>query len=350
MYKDEFFMQRAIDIAYLSHGNNAPNPMVGAVIVYNNQIIGEGFHAKYGEAHAEVNAFADVSDENTMYLPQSTIYITLEPCHHYGKTPPCVDLILKKGCKRVVIACKDPFEKVAGKSIQKLKENDVEVTVGCLEEQGRELAKRFFTNVSKKRPFIRLKFAQSKDGFIGAKDKQVSISNAWAKRMVHKWRCYDMAILVGTNTALIDNPSLTNRYFVGRSPIRFFIDKDLKVPDTYHLYDGSVMTYVFTAEGNTPSSKNVTPLHIDFTTEVVPQIIQHWNSLSIQSVMVEGGAYTLQQFIDQSFWDEMNIFQSEIYLKEGMKGPLITGLPSKHEQIEDNSLYTFMNPAAKHLS
>lgn len=343
MSKDEIYMQRAIDIAQHSLGANAPNPMVGAVIVYNDRIIGEGFHAMYGEAHAEVNAFADISEDDSKYVDQSTIYITLEPCHHYGKTPPCVDKIIEMGCKRVVISCMDPFEKVSGKSIQKLINHGVDVQVGCLQEKGEELAKRFFTMIRKKRPFILLKYAQSSDGFIGDLDQQISISNDWAKRMVHKWRCQHMAILVGTRTAMVDNPSLTNRYFMGRSPIRFFIDKDLKVPHNFNLFDGVTPTYVFTKEGNKPDNTSVIPLYIDFDANVLDQIIEHWNKLSIQSVLVEGGGYTIQQFIDRNVWDEMKVFRSKTTLNNGVQAPLFNLLPDQHEQVGDNDLYTFFN-------
>ena len=248
MTKDEKYIRRCIQLARNGLCNAAPNPMVGAVIVYQDRIIGEGYHARCGEGHAEVNAIRSVKDESL--LKDSTIYVSLEPCSHYGKTPPCADLIIRKGIPRVVVGCTDPFPLVAGRGIRKLKEAGIDVKVGVLEEECKQLIKRFVTLNIKKRPFVTLKWAQSADGFIDVErtsGKPVVLSTPITSMYVHKQRAEHQAILVGRRTALLDNPSLTVRNWYGKNPLRLVIDKDLSLPSDLHLFDGSVPTLVFTA-------------------------------------------------------------------------------------------------------
>jgi diaminohydroxyphosphoribosylaminopyrimidine deaminase / 5-amino-6-(5-phosphoribosylamino)uracil reductase len=241
---DELYMQRALELAKLGSGHTSPNPMVGCVIVYNGEIIGEGWHKSYGGPHAEVNAIASV--ENKSLLPKSKVYVTLEPCSHYGKTPPCADLLISHGVKNVVICNTDPNPLVAGSGIRKLFESGAQVRVGVLEDQGLELNKRFFTFHSKKRPFILLKWAETADGFIaGPNYKQEQISGKLAQRLVHKWRSEEQAIMVGSRTALYDNPRLNTRLWTGKNPLRIVIDKQLQLPLTLQLFDKSQPTVVY---------------------------------------------------------------------------------------------------------
>ena len=336
-------MRRCIQLANRAGGYNAPNPRVGALIVYQNQIIGEGYHQQYGQAHAEVNAVASVAEEHRQLLSQSTIYVTLEPCFHYGKTPPCVDLILEHQIPRVVIACTDPFEKVAGQSIKKLKEHGVEVVVGVLEEEATWLARRFFTNVQQKRPYVLLKFAQSKDGFIGNTNEEIAISNAMSKRLVHKWRSEEAAIFVGTNTALVDDPQLNNRLYFGRNPLRLVLDRQLRLPEQLHIFDGTIETWVFTAQKDCPERKGVRFITLDFDERLIERILDYLYQHKIQSVMVEGGRQLLQSFIDAGLWDEARVFVGNKRLGNGVEAPVVPVQYLEKEQIfEDNQLKTYI--------
>lgn len=342
--KDEGFMQRAIIIARRANGNNAPNPRVGAVLVYNNRIIGEGYHQQYGKAHAEVNAVAAVRPADCSLLPKSTLYVTLEPCFHKGKTPPCVQLILRKKIARVVIACKDPFEKVAGRSIALLRERGVEVLVGVLEEQAAHLARRFFTNVKQKRPYVVLKYAQSKDGFMGSCHKRVLISNAFSQRLVHQWRRKESAILVGTNTALLDNPSLNNRFWAGRQPLRLVIDRNLRLPRTLKIFDGQLPTWVFTTKADSPEWKNVRFVQLQDQAPFLPQLLAYLYQEKIQSLLVEGGAQLLESFLEANLWEEARILQSSTLLGEGVVAPSILAAHYHHQiPILDNYLSYYYN-------
>jgi len=341
-------MRRAIQLASLANGYTAPNPRVGAVVVYQDKILGEGYHQAYGQAHAEVNAIAAVKKEDQKLLPKATIYVTLEPCFHQGKTPPCVDLILQHKIQRVVIACTDPYEKVAGQSIRKLKEAGVAVTVGVLEAAATKLARRFMTQVTQQRPYIILKFARSQDGFIGQIDKQVPISNRLSKRLVHKWRAEESAILVGTNTALIDNPRLNNRLYFGRHPLRLVLDRQLRIPTTGHLFDGSTPTWVFTEKKPPAKQKNVTYIPLNFKGNRIQNLLQYLHEKRIQSVLVEGGSQLLQSFVQADLWDECRIFRSPKSLGEGVAAPHI---PQKklHQEIQlaDNTLQVFFRSSMR---
>ena len=283
--------------------NAQPNPMVGAVIVCDGRIIGEGYHQRCGEGHAEVNAIASVRE--TDLLSRSTIYVSLEPCAHYSKTPPCADLIISKGIPRVVVGCMDPFAKVNGLGIKKLRDAGIDVVVGVLEKECQELNKRFMTFHSLKRPFVTLKWAQSADGFIGISGQRTAISNDLAQTICHKRRAEHQAIMVGRVTALTDNPRLDVRQAGwARIPIRVVMNRHLTLPTSLHLFDGSTPTIVFTQVDAASPTNGVEYVGIDFTADIIPQILSHLHARGIQSLLVEGGARLLQSFIDAGAWDE----------------------------------------------
>ena len=322
MTKDEKYIARCIQLAKNGLCNAAPNPMVGAVIVHNDTIIGEGYHIRCGEAHAEVNAVRSVKDESL--LKESTIYVSLEPCSHHGKTPPCADLIINKGIPRVVVGCQDPFSLVAGRGIAKLREAGIEVKVGVLEEECRQLIRRFVTFNTLRRPFITLKWAESADGFIDlhrTEGHPYIFSSPLSSMLVHKRRAEHSAILVGRRTALLDNPSLTTRNWFGKNPARMVIDKDLTLPKHLALFDGSVRTLVFTQREDTSNRPNVEHIRLDFKIDILPQIMEVLYKEKLQSLIVEGGSILLQSFIDAGCWDEAYIEQSDAHLKDGVKAP-----------------------------
>ena len=322
MTKDEKYIARCIQLAKNGLCNAAPNPMVGAVIVHNDTIIGEGYHIRCGEAHAEVNAVRSVKDKSL--LKESTIYVSLEPCSHHGKTPPCADLIINKGIPRVVVGCQDPFSLVAGRGIAKLREAGIEVKVGVLEEECRQLIRRFVTFNTLRRPFITLKWAESADGFIDlhrTEGHPYIFSSPLSSMLVHKRRAEHSAILVGRRTALLDNPSLTTRNWYGKNPVRMVIDKDLTLPKHLALFDGNVRTLVFTQREDTSNRPNVEHIRLDFKIDILPQIMEVLYKEKLQSLMVEGGSILLQSFIDAGCWDEAYIEQSDAHLKDGVKAP-----------------------------
>ena len=315
-------MHRCLQLAKMGTGNVAPNPMVGAVLVYENEIIGEGYHQQYGQAHAEVNCINNVSEANQSVIEKSTLYVSLEPCAHFGKTPPCADLIIKNKIPNVVIACRDSYEEVDGKGIQKLQQASVNVIVGILEKEALELNKRFFTFHRKQRPYIILKWAQSRDAKIARQDfSALKISNDITNRMVHKWRSEEAAILVGTNTALHDNPSLTTRLWKGNNPVRLVLDLQLKLPLSLHLFDGSVKTIVFNQVKH-EEENGVTFYKLSSGEDIISGLLNALYRLKIQSVLVEGGARLLQSFIDQNYWDEARVITNEqLLIKNGINAP-----------------------------
>jgi len=315
-------MHRCLQLAKMGTGNVAPNPMVGAVLVYENEIIGEGYHQQYGQAHAEVNCINNVSEANQSLIEKSTLYVSLEPCAHFGKTPPCADLIIKNKIPNVVIACRDSYEEVDGKGIQKLQQAGVNVIVGILEKEALELNKRFFTFHRKQRPYIILKWAQSRDAKIGRQDfSALKISNDITNRMVHKWRSEEAAILVGTNTALHDNPSLTTRLWKGNNPVRLVLDLQLKLPLSLHLFDGSVKTIVFNQVKH-EEENGVTFYKLSSGEDIISGLLNALYRLKIQSVLIEGGARLLQSFIDQNYWDEARVITNEqLLIKNGINAP-----------------------------
>lgn len=331
-------MSRCIELAKLGAGNVSTNPMVGAVVVHDGKIIGEGYHRKCGEAHAEVNAINSV--KNQELLKESEIYVSLEPCAHFGKTPPCADLIIEKKIKKVYVGCLDPFSKVDGKGIQKLRAAGVEVVVGVLEKECQELNRRFFTSVNLKRPYVILKWAQSIDGYIDKDCKPVRISNHQTEILNHKWRSEEDAILVGYNTALRDNPSLTNRLWAGKNPLRVVLDKKLKLPSDLKLYDGAARTVVFTSKDVEADLSGVTVVKIDFERgDVSAQVLSALYEMKVQSLIVEGGASTHQMFVDAGLWDEARIFVSPVMLVNGTRAAdLCGGQVVDTQKIGDNRL------------
>lgn len=329
------YMARCISLALREAGNVAPNPMVGAVIVHRGKIIGEGYHRKYGEAHAEVNAIASVKDESL--LKEATIYVSLEPCSHYGKTPPCAELIIKKQIPRVVIGCLDPFPEVSGRGVKMLRDAGIEVVTGVMEKEARELNCAFMTFQEKQRPYIYLKWAQSADGFIDRIRTDNSLpafvlSSPETLRRVHGLRAGVAAIMVGTQTALLDNPSLTVRHWAGQSPVRVVLDRSLRIPPHYHLLDGTVKTLVFTA-GKAESQENVEYITIDFNGAVLQQVLHELYLRKLNSLMVEGGATLLGHFLEEDLWDRMFVETAPVCLGSGVKAPDINLVPSLY--LED---------------
>ncbi|MDX5348626.1 MAG: bifunctional diaminohydroxyphosphoribosylaminopyrimidine deaminase/5-amino-6-(5-phosphoribosylamino)uracil reductase RibD [Hymenobacteraceae bacterium] len=318
---DKQYMQRALELAQLGSGNVAPNPMVGCVVVHREQVIGEGWHQQFGGPHAEVNAINAVSDKNL--LSESRVYVTLEPCSHYGKTPPCADFLLANGVRDVVICNTDPNPLVAGNGIRKLMEAGCQVKVGVLEEQGLELNKRFFTFQEKKRPYIILKWAETADGFIAKPEyKQEQISSALAKKLVHKWRTEEQAIMVGHRTALHDNPRLDAREWSGKNPVRIIIDKNLTLPPHLHIFNQNQPTIVYNAV-KTAEAENLIHVKLQEDENLLPQLLQDLHQRNIQSVLVEGGTVLLEHFIKSGIWDEARIFRSKKIFGEGIKAPAI---------------------------
>jgi diaminohydroxyphosphoribosylaminopyrimidine deaminase/5-amino-6-(5-phosphoribosylamino)uracil reductase len=339
-------MKRCLELAVKGLGNTAPNPMVGSVIVHEGKIIGEGYHEHYGMAHAEVNAIASVKDKSL--LKESTLYVNLEPCSHHGKTPPCSDLIIEHKIPYVVIGSIDSNSLVSGRGIEKLSKAGVDVKVGVLEEQCRDLNKRFFIFHEKKRPYIILKWAQTKDGFIDVKrneestSKPIQISNSDSKKLLHLWRSQEQAIMIGTNTALLDNPQLTVREVKGKNPLRITIDKWLRIPKHFHLYDKSAPTLIFTSLKAEPLN-NVEFKQIDFEKPVIPQILQELYARNIGSVLVEGGEHLLNSFIDSGLWDSARVFISEKTIGKGIPAPVMQLQPSVKENISGDKLLFYQN-------
>jgi diaminohydroxyphosphoribosylaminopyrimidine deaminase/5-amino-6-(5-phosphoribosylamino)uracil reductase len=312
-------MSRCLQLAKMGAGNVAPNPMVGAVLVYEDKIIGEGYHQKYGDAHAEVNCINSVSEENKPFIEKSTIYVSLEPCSHYGKTPPCADLIIRNNIKKVIIGIQDINKEVAGSGIKKLQDASIEVTTGILENECRDLNKRFFTFHQKQRPHIILKWAQTVNGKIGSKNSErILISNEYTNRLVHKWRSEEAAILIGTNTAITDNPSLTTRLWKGRNPIRIVIDNHLKMPAEMNVFSKQTNTIVFNSiKDSIKENVQFIQLH---NKNFIEEMLHALYELNIQSVLVEGGAKTLQSFIDEGLWDEARVITNEEMIIESEIG------------------------------
>lgn len=341
----QIYMHRCLELARLGAGSVAPNPMVGAVLVYQNQIIGEGYHQVYGEAHAEVNCINSVSVDDAPFIPLSTLYVSLEPCAHFGKTPPCSDLIIRHQIKTVVIGCRDPFTEVDGKGIEQLQKAGITVTVGVLEAACRELNKRFFTFVTQHRPYIILKWAQTANGLIaGEGDERLLISQAYTNRLVHQWRSEEAAIVVGTNTALADNPSLTNRLWTGKSPVRIVIDRNLRLPSTLNLFDQQQKTIVINTI-KTEEKENLSYQKIAATDDTIDAILKLAFKEKLQSVLVEGGAGLLQSFINKGLWNEARIITNPLLtVSKGLPAPILPQtVPAKTEQLATDILSTYIN-------
>lgn len=324
MIAHEMMMQRCLQLATLGMGKVAPNPLVGAVLVYQEEIIGEGYHEQYGEAHAEVNCLNSVPAGKQSLIPFSTLYVSLEPCVHFGKTPPCTDLIIAKRIPRVVVGCVDSFGKVAGKGIAKMKDAGIEVAVGVMEKECRDLNRRFFTYHEKGRPYIILKWAQSADGFMALPGPMTAkVSNAFADRTVHQWRSEEQAILVGSNTILIDNPRLTNRLWAGDSPVRVILDKQLKLPASCNIFNHDAPSIVYnliqSREENTTEWIKM-PAEDNFMKGVLDNLFER----KVVSLMVEGGYKLLQYFINENLWDEARVITGMVHLNDGLRAPVLS--------------------------
>ena len=335
-----------MQIAKNGIGTTRPNPSVGAVIVYQNKIIGEGFTSPHGENHAEVNAINAV--ENKSLLKEATIFVTLEPCSHFGKTPPCADLIVKHQLKQVVIGCLDSNSLVAGKGVSHLENAGINVIVGVLETECRMHHKRFFKVQENKRPYVILKWAETKDGFVAPISKNeikpIFISNTYSQQLVHKLRSAEHAILVGTKTVLADNPKLNIRSWSGENPIRVVLDNTLRIPKNSNILDGSTKTIIITSakDKNIVSSKNLIFEEIDFSKNIAKQVCEVLSKYQIQSLIVEGGTQTLQTFIDEKLWDEAMVFVGNTSFVKGVKSPIITK-EFKEEFIENDILKRYTN-------
>ncbi|MDC7997836.1 bifunctional diaminohydroxyphosphoribosylaminopyrimidine deaminase/5-amino-6-(5-phosphoribosylamino)uracil reductase RibD [Gilvibacter sediminis] len=340
-------MRRCLELAKLGQGTTDPNPMVGCVIVYKNAIIGEGWHQRAGEPHAEVNAVASVKDKNL--LQEATAYVSLEPCSHHGRTPPCSDLLIKHKVARVVIGSTDPNPQVAGRGIAKLKAAGVEVISGVLEKEAQFLNRRFFTFHSKKRSYVLLKWAQSSDGFLAPKSKNtqapVWISNTLSRQRTHRWRSEESAILIGVNTALADNPSLTTRDWPGKSPVRVVLDPKGKLDPTLKLLDGSTQTLVITTKDNSKEFPNVSCIKVQELSFEIDHLLAILYDHGLQSVLIEGGADTLNRFIQSGIWDEARVFTGAVNLGDGIAAPELKLEPTAVEKIDQDQLHTYLNPA-----
>ena len=330
MTKDEVYMSRALSLAKKGKGFTSPNPMVGAVIVCDGKIIGEGFHRKCGEAHAEVNAINSVKDEEL--LKRSTIYVTLEPCSHWGKTPPCSKLIIEKQIPRVVVGMQDPFSAVSGRGLEMIRNAGAEVVVGVLEDECVELNKAFIYAQTLKRPYVTLKWAQSADGYIDADRKKddnaapVVISDTINSIEVHKMRAEYDAIMVGTNTAILDNPRLNVRKWDGKNPVRVLLDRTLRVPHSSSLFDGPTETIIFTEmAGGVSVSDKVTYVAVSFDENLLSSVLSELSARGVQSLMVEGGASLLNSFLKLSLWDDARVEVGDVLLKSGVEAPVISG-------------------------
>jgi diaminohydroxyphosphoribosylaminopyrimidine deaminase/5-amino-6-(5-phosphoribosylamino)uracil reductase len=340
------FMDRCLELARKGLGSTAPNPMVGCVLVAAGRIIGQGYHREFGKPHAEVNAIASV--KNPEWLASSTLYVNLEPCSHHGKTPPCSGLILEKGIPRVVIGTQDPNPAVSGKGISRLREQGVDVSVGIREKECLELNRRFFTYHLHKRPYVILKWAETKDGFIDREQTPETlgsicwITGSLERQLVHKWRSEEQAILVGTRTAMKDDPALTVRDWSGRQPLRLVIDRQGKLPRSLKLLDGKIPTIIFTEKGLKPA-EHIRPVKIPGDSDLVDGMLDFLHEEGIQSLIVEGGRETLEGFIKRNRWDEARVFTGEQIFRTGTSAPRLTVAPAEQHQLASSKLSIFRN-------
>jgi diaminohydroxyphosphoribosylaminopyrimidine deaminase/5-amino-6-(5-phosphoribosylamino)uracil reductase len=353
MNEHELFMNRAIQLAKLGAGSTGSNPMVGAVLVYKDRVIGEGYHRKYGEAHAEVNCLAAVAEADNELVRDSTMYVSLEPCSHRGKTPPCADLIISKHIKKVVVGCRDPFHAVNGKGIEKLQAAGVGVSLGIMEKECIELNKRFFSFHTRQRPYIILKWAQTADHFISSENSErLQISNDFTNRLVHKWRSEEMSIMVGTNTAKADNPSLTTRLWSGQNPVRIVIDNALQLPPDLNLFNDEAPTIVINKVKNSQSAKveyvriGETNQNPDGAGRDVHGILKALHERQITSVLIEGGSRLIQSFINEGYWDEARIITNPLlFVYAGTAAPALkNGQLLKTENSGEDIVQYFSNP------
>ncbi len=365
----EDFMLRCLQLAELGAGHVAPNPMVGAVLVYNGKIIGEGYHKKYGQAHAEVNCFQSVKEADKHLIKDAVLYVSLEPCNHFGNTPPCTDLIIESKICKVVIGCQDSFTKVDGKGIKKLKDNSIEVIVGVLENECKELNKRFFLFHSLKRPYVILKWAQTANNKIASDtNNRLLINNFLSNKLVHKWRFEEAGILIGTNTAQLDDPFLTNRLWKNKNPVRLIIDKNFKLNRSLKIFNSNISTILFTNNKNikefpiinimlskensvSPSSLLNQPYVyiIEQAKDIIKEILKACYQLNIQSILVEGGAKTLQSFIEAGLLDEIRVIRNtELFVEKGLNAPIFSNcIKTKNFRLIDDEIEFFKNSKIK---
>ncbi|MCP4520394.1 MAG: bifunctional diaminohydroxyphosphoribosylaminopyrimidine deaminase/5-amino-6-(5-phosphoribosylamino)uracil reductase RibD [Cytophagales bacterium] len=339
---DEQYMQKALDLAILGKRAVSPNPMVGCVIVCGGKIIGEGYHQLCGQAHAEVNAVNSV--ENKELIKDSVVYVTLEPCSHYGKTPPCAELLVKHLPKKVVVCNLDPNPLVAGRGMKMLEDAGIETVTGVLEEKGRVLNRRFFTFMEKKRPYVILKWAETQDGFIAREDYDSKwISCEESRKLVHQWRADEDAIFVGTNTVAYDNPSLNIRFGIeGKNPVRVLLDKNLRLDTQLNVFDQSQKTIVFT-EQKADNLDDLLYKQVSFNDFLFDQILEQLYQMKIQSVIIEGGTQVLSTLIDKELWDEARVFVGNKKFGKGIKSPSLLLSPTKTESITEDLLHYYFN-------
>lgn len=336
---DELYMRRALELATLGQGRVSPNPMVGCVIVHHNQIVGEGWHRKYGDWHAEVNAVNDVTDQSL--LRESTVYVTLEPCSHHGKTPPCADLLVQHQVKRVVICNVDTNPLVGGQGIAKLREAGIAVQTGVMATEGRWLNRRFFTFIEQNRPYIILKWAETADGFIARKNQDSKwISSPLSRMLVHRWRAEETAIMVGTNTALHDNPQLNVRDWSGNNPLRIVVDLSLRLPGSLRLFDGRQPTICYNLLKN-DQRNNLQFVQVQTRDTLLTEIIQDLYARKIQSLIVEGGSALLNSFIAQQWWDEIRLFKSPQTFGSGIAAPVFQGNLLNVNEVTGDRLFCY---------
>ena len=351
MNKDIHWMQRALQLAEYGRGNVSPNPMVGCVIVHNDQIIGEGWHRQYGGPHAEVRAVEDVEKRNNgHFFSEATAYVTLEPCSHTGKTPPCADLLVSKGVKKVVVCNDDPNPLVSGRGIERLRAAGIEVVCGVLAEEGKKLNRRFFFSFTEKLPYVILKWAETADGYIAAESgRTVQISGMFSSLRVHKWRSEEDAILVGYNTAFNDNPKLDVRHWKGRNPVRIVLDRHLRLPESLHLFDTSQPTFIVNYDRQTDFDNNsgryfeqvsTSYIKVNPGEDEILQLLQQLSKRGIQSILVEGGAQVLASFLKAGLWNEIRRCQSLKTIGSGVKAPLPEGVLTGSELIQED-LWTY---------
>lgn len=344
--KDDKYHRRCLELAGCGLGNVAPNPLVGALVVYEDRIIGEGYHSYFGGPHAEVNAIKAVQDKSL--LKKSSLYVNLEPCSHFGKTPPCADLIIEHKIPKVVVGHADPFKEVAGKGIEKLRNAGVDVVVGVNEKNYRFLNRRFLTFQEKARPYIILKWAETSDGFIdrircsGAPEGPNWITDPLTKVLVHKWRTEEQAILVGTNTAMNDNPQLTSREWPGKQPFRIVPDIDLRLSSTLHIFDQKVPTIIFSANTSRHCVPNIEyqfSEKVDFPEKVMEFCYQR----KIQSIFIEGGSRMISSFMQKGLWDEARVFKAKVSFGEGVRAPRRPGDYQYYQVIGNSELFIYYN-------
>lgn len=349
MMMHEQYIRRCLELAQLGKGYVSPNPMVGAVLVHNGRIIGEGWHKEYGKAHAEVNCIESVADIDKQLIPESMMYVSLEPCAHHGKTPPCAERLVKERVKEVIVCNPDPFEKVGGRGMQILHDNNIATTTGILDKEGRWLNRRFFCVQEHKRPYIILKWAQSANGiFAPYGNRRYQISNVYSSSIVHKWRTEEDAIIVGTNTALADDPQLTSRLWEGKNPLRIVIDRSLILPTNLKLFKRETDTWVVNDKKD-EQGDNLQYIKLEFDEDLLENILQRLYDAKVQSLIVEGGAKLLHTFIARGLWDEARVITGDKVIEHGIAAPVLTNTAEAFEtSLAEDMLHVYVNSDSKY--